>query len=266
MSNMSNVRDILVIITTIITMLGVFIKALNSLFLDCIKNIYRNVPAKQSIFDAVFKSICYISLVIDIIYMFFRLIIIIKSDSTGIIDNTIIPQNATQFIALSIVLLFLYLILSTGQIFISAVDELRRNIKPKNRNLKSKRTYKLKVYFNKHIIGINFINKIISISFAGLSTISIIYISMSGTMQHDTGASVTIILIGIVGLSMFIISNSMTPALKMLKKQDLYYLITKSDTIICRFFLEYLDYYLIVEDDCERYISRGEIIEIRKIY
>ncbi|MDR3597723.1 hypothetical protein [Clostridium sp.] len=263
---MSNIRDILVIITTIITILGVFIKALNNLFLDCIKNKYMNVPAKQSIFDTVFKSISYIALVIDIIYMFFMLAVVIKSDSAELIDNTIIPKNTIQSIALVIVLLFMYIILSTGQIFISTVEALRKTIKTKDKSLKSERKYRLKAFFYKYIIGINLINKIISISFAGLSTITIIYISMSGTIQQNTGTAITIILIGIVGLSMFIISNSITPALKMLKKQDLYYLITKSDTIICRFFLEYLNFYLIVEKDCERYISRGEIIEIRKIY
>lgn len=266
MNYITIVRDILVIITTSVTMLVVFIKALNNLFLDCIKNTYMNVPAKQSIFDTVIKTVSYIAWVISIITMFFRLVVLITYDSTGIIDNTIIPKNIIQFIALVIAILFVYIIICTVRIFINTELKLIQTIKYKDKYVKSRKKYKLDEFFNKHIIGINLFNKIISAFFTGLSIVSIIYIFILGEIKQSIGTGITIILIGIVGLSMFIISNSMSPVLKMLKKQDLYYVITKSETIICGFFLEYLDYYLVVDKNSERYISRGEIKEIRKIY
>lgn len=266
MTYITYVRDILVIITTSITLLGVIAKTLNNLFLDCIKNTYMNVPAKQSIFDTVLKAISYIAFVISIFYMFIRLGVTIKYGSIGIIDSTAIPKNMIQFIALIIAVLFVYIIFCNIQIFLNTEQIFKKIIGYKGKYIESRRTNKFNKFFNKHIIGINLINKIISISFAGLGIAGLIYVSISGEIQQVMSIGITILLIGIVGISMFIISNSMTPALRMLKNQDLYYVITKSETIICRFFLEYLDYYLIVNKDCERYISRGEIIEIRKMY
>lgn len=67
---LSAIRDSLVILTTIVTILGVCIKTLNKFFLENIKSRYKMIPGKQSIFDTIFKSIVYFSVAIVIIIAF----------------------------------------------------------------------------------------------------------------------------------------------------------------------------------------------------
>lgn len=57
--NLSSIRDVLVIITTIATILGVCIKTLNKFFLEKIKCKYKMIPGRQSLFDTILKSIIF---------------------------------------------------------------------------------------------------------------------------------------------------------------------------------------------------------------
>lgn len=262
------IRDLLIISTTMITILGVLVKTLNNFFLDSLKNLFRLVPAKQSVFDTVLKSISYGTLMIEIIIMFGMLISYIMNGPKKSENNSYFPESYAQVIAIIILVLFLILIISTIKIFFDVKDKvinmIQNNSEGKKQHKKFDGYKTKKIMSNKIIRKINSINKIIALFFTGGSAIILLANVISGIEEKEINSLITLIFIGVVGLSMFILSNSVSPAIDMLKNKSIYYLITKSNVIICSFFFEYQEYYLLIENEVERYIKKAEVTEIKK--
>ncbi|WP_460277708.1 hypothetical protein [Clostridium sp. CTA-5] len=262
MNKISLIRDTLVVITTAATILGIFIKALNNLLLDCIRNKYINVPGKQSNFDAVTRSVSYMLISVSIINSFIRLGVIIYNPST-LINTTVIPENGIQVIALIIAMLFTFIVIYTTQLFLYSIEEARKKLEEKFKN-EIKKQNKKTIFDNKWI---NIANKIISIIFTGSSIALILFVYIpNGIKLQNRGEILTITFFGLVSLSTFIISNSVTPIVNTLKNEYLYYLVTKSETVVCKFFLEYPECYLVIEKGSERYINKSEVKEIKKYH
>ncbi len=262
MHKISLIRDTLVVITTAATILGIFIKTLNNLFLYCIRNKYINVPGKQSNFDAIARSVSYMLISVSIINSFIRLIVIIYNPSI-LVNTTVIPENGIQVIALISVILFAFIVIYTGQLFLHSIEEARKEIEEKFKD-EIKKQNKKTIFDNKWI---NITNETISIIFIGTSIALILFVYIpNGIKVQNMSEILTITFLGLVGLSMFIISNSIRPIINTLKNEYLYYLVTKSETIVCKFFLEYPEYYLVIEKGSERYINKSEIKEIKKYY
>nr|DAQ80633.1 MAG TPA: hypothetical protein [Inoviridae sp.] len=262
MNKISLIRDTLVVITTAATILGIFIKTLNNLLLDCIRNKYINVPGKQSNFDAVTRSISYMLIYVSIINSFIRLGVIIYNPSI-LINTTVIPENGIQVIALILAILFTFIVIYTSQLFLHSIQEARKKLEENFKNEIRKQNKKT-IFDNKCI---NIANKIISIIFTGSSVALILFVYIpNGITPQNRSEILTITFFGLVSLSTFIISNSITPIVNTLKNEYLYYLVTKSETIVCEFFLEYPECYLVIENGSERYINKSEVKEIKKYH
>jgi len=103
----TEVRDILVIISTLGTISLFYIKTVSDLFMEGIKNKFKNVPGEQSLIEVIFKMIVYILRVVLILTLFFPivmgLILIFKykmnyQELIGVIMKLIESSNSPESI------------------------------------------------------------------------------------------------------------------------------------------------------------------------
>lgn len=267
--NIGEIRDYLVVITTSITIFGVFIKTLNNLFLDLIKSKFEPIPAKQKLYDTIIKTVMYIILVIELIFVAF---IVITSIFGEYIESESIQGNSALVYFIAWILSFLIISTFGLVIFLSIKLEyiLRDNYKKKNkfkkkfikRIIKVKEKIKFFKVFKYKKKFINIINKTIAIIIAAICMIFMI----SDILIKDYQNASTMGLFFIIAISMFIISNSVTPVIDVVNYKYTYHLIMKSEgVVISDFFLEFEDNYLIFKNGVQRYISKHEVKEIQKI-
>lgn len=274
------IRDVLLAMTTIITVLGVFIKTLNKFFLETIKSRYKMIPGKQSIFDTVLKSIMVFISIVSIIFSFIMVTYSVIKKGSNLNANELLNLNANiyQFIGFAIAMLFYYLMFGTQEVFnrlqrmfIDKIQKKSPESKSKSKILK-KSMYSLYIYIgntlniikNVSVRKLNIINIIISTFLGSSSLILIISYILKGIKKEDLESVFILVLIGMFSLISFIISISLLNVVEIVNSNCIYKIVMEQEIIICRCYLEYDEYYLILENGDERYISKGKVKEIIK--
>lgn len=254
------IRDYLVVITTGITILGIFIKNLNNFFLDLIKSKYEPIPAKQKLFDTIIKTVTYIILIIELIF----LALIITSIFDKYLESEPVKKNLGMLSCIAWILILL--IVTTFGLTMYLSNKLAYIFRDNHgEKTKSKKKYvelllNLKIFKdNKKVL--NMFNKVMAIFMAAICVIFIISYILNKNFQSAGVMG----LFFIIAISMFIISNSLTPAIDVVNHKYNYYMVMKSgDVLITNFFLEFEDNYLIFKNGIQRYISKQEVKEIQK--
>lgn len=274
------IRDVLLAMTTIITVLGVFIKTLNKFFLETIKSRYKMIPGKQSIFDTVLKSIMVFISIVSIIFSFIMVTYSVIKKGSNLNANELLNLNANiyQFIGFGIAMLFYYLMFGTQEVFnrlqrmfIDKIQKKSPESKSKSKILK-KSMYSFYIYIgntlniikNVSVRKLNIINIIISTFLGSSSLILIISYILKGIKKEDLESVFILVLIGMFSLISFIISISLLNVVEIVNSNCIYKIVMEQEIIICRCYLEYDEYYLILENGDERYISKGKVKEIIK--
>ena len=274
------IRDVLVSITTIITVLGVFIKTLNKFFLETIKSRYKMIPGKQSIFDTVLKSIIAFISTVTIIFSFIMVTYSVIKKGNNLNANELLNLNVNiyQFIGLGIAMLFYYLMFGTQEVFgrlqSKFIDKIeKKSTESQNKSIiftKSMYSFLLHIGNTLNIIKnvserkLNIINIIISTFLGSSSLILILAYVIKGIKKEDIESILILGLISMVSLISFIISISLVNVMDMLNSNYIYTIVFEQEIIICSCYLEYDEHYLVLENGNERYISKGKIKEIRK--
>ncbi|WP_017210693.1 hypothetical protein [Clostridium beijerinckii] len=271
------IRDVLVSITTIITVLGVFIKTLNKFFLETIKSRYKMIPGKQSIFDTVLKSIMVFISTVSALFSVIMVTYSLIKRGSNLNTNELLKLSANiyQFIGFVIAILFYYLIFWTKKVF-SRLQRMfiykieKKSTESQNRSKKSMCSFEkyirniLNKIKNVSVRNLNIINIIISTFLGSSSLILILVYAIKGIKKEDMESVFILCLIGMVSLISFIISISLVNVVEMLNSNYIYTIFIEQEIIICRCYLEYDEYYLVLENRNERYISKGKVKEIRK--
>lgn len=278
--NLSSIRDALVIITTIITILGVCIKTLNKFFLETIKCKYKMIPGKQSIFDTILKSIIFFIVIFSAIISIIMVTYTFLKGGSNLNTNDLLNLNANvyELIGFIVALLFYYIIFSTKEVFKVLEDMFIQKLE-ENYNKKYHRRQQLNVnsffllkYIKKildkiksiSIKKVNIINTLIAMSLAIMSVSIIIMYIIKGVNKNDIESIYVLSLIGIAGIICAVISISLIDVVEIVMNNYIYKIITEQENIICKCYLEYNECYLIYQNGSERYISKGKVKEIRK--
>ena len=267
--DITKIRDYLLVATTIVTIIGVLIKTLNNFFLDIIKNNFRIIPAKQNIYDTVIKAITYTLLCIE-------MIIAIPLIAGSIVNATKTESGSHEFTLLSllmfiVVILFIYIIISTmlvGNYLSGCLIDIFNDNRVKEIKDTNNPISKIRVYLRDKVHIINFINIVFSLVYTSISCIIfvILWLNYMGTEPGtDINSFLTIGVILLLSFSMFIISNSVRPALEVIYNKYIYIIKTKSDiSLVCNLYFEYDEHYLVLKNGEQTFISKQEIKEIQK--
>lgn len=259
------IKDTIAIITVIGTFVVFFTKAIYNFFIANIKRKYREVPGNQSLFDIIVEWISYIGFVL---YFIFMIILVKKSSEISSFD--IIPKNhniVTIIIFIVELVIFSAMVYSIYKTMLNFVD-LKNDFQDK---LKGKfKKMKPKIEINNYIYIIMFI---ISFVFSTICVVILIssYISFRNTdiiISLNNYDDIKGFLI-LVSMSFFcgiflLITINLKEIIKTLKSNDIYVIITDEE-IYCKLYLEYNEYYLVIKDNVEKYISKSKVKEIRKI-
>lgn len=278
--NLSSIRDVLVIITTIATILGVCIKTLNKFFLETIKCKYKMIPGRQSLFDTILKSIIFFivifSGIISIIMVTYT--IFVKGNNLNTNDLLNLNANIYELIGLIIALLFYYIIFSTRivfkvleDMFLQKVEENFNKRYNKRKKFDSNSIFLLKYiekildkFKNSSIKKVNVINILIAMFFVIMSVSLISMYIIKGINKDDIESICILSLIGIAGLICCVISISLLDVVEVVHNNYVYEIAMEQEIIICRCYLEYDEHYLVLQGGNQRYISKGKVKEIKK--
>ncbi|MFW2504386.1 hypothetical protein [Clostridium diolis] len=280
MIELNYIRDFLVAMTTIITVLGVFVKTLNKFFLETIKSRYKMIPGKQSIFDTVLKSIMVFISTVSIIFSFIMVTYSLVKKGSNLNANELLNLSANiyEFIGFGVAMLFYYLLYGTldvfsrlQSIFVDKFEKKSTENQRESKNLK-KSMYsflkhigsKLNIFKNIGIKKLNIINLIISAFLGSCSLILIVSYILKGIKKEDLESVFILVMIGMFSLISFIISISLLNVVEIVNSNCIYKIVMEQEIIICRCYLEYDEHYLVLENGNERYISKGKVKEIIK--
>lgn len=278
--NLSLIRDVLVVITTIITILGVFIKTLNKFFLETIKCKYKMIPGKQSLFDTILKSIIFFFVIFSGIISIIMVTYTIYKGGSNLNTNDLLDLNANvyELTGFIIALLFYYIIFSTRIVFKVLEDLFLQKVEQdfskkygKRKNVNSSSIVLLK-YIKKilskfkciSIQKVNTFNILIAMFFVILSASLIITYIIKGVNKDDMESIYILSLIGIAGLICSVISISLLDVVEVVHNNYVYEIAMEQEIIICRCYLDYDEHYLVLQGGNQRYISKGKVKEIRK--
>ncbi|MGG7176211.1 hypothetical protein ACQPU1_01365 [Clostridium paraputrificum] len=231
------IRNTLITATTIVTTLGIYVKATDNFTINTIRNKYKNVPAKQSIFNTVIKLFGYI---IIISYLFLIVMIFIYVKQIGILES-IKPKMKFEGPTISIILgimLAVFFFISISSVFLN-FNKIRSSFINKIKNESYDKVKNINIILNRAGMltsGVVIVYWIVYVFLMLRTKINIV--SKNGTYIFENN------------ISDYEISNVIFASFV---------------AFVClTSFLEYDEYYLIFENGIERYIKKSEIKEIRK--
>lgn len=270
---LEKIRNILLVISGGGALLSVYVKIFNSLAIDIIRNKYKNIPGKQSIFNTIMKFILYcfigVYLITYIIYITTLIVAGKWSYSTSFPEVNgclgIIGMIAGLICIVSIII---SPIIAINNLF-KTENEFRKKLENKIYSDISNKT----ILFNKIAIFLSILTTIICILFSlymiiqGIDIVNKegIYIFQNNIYNEDMRFIAKLSLIAVINITSFIVLYSLREIYVAINQKELYILRTSSCEIVCKCYLEYEEYFLIFKDDMEKYIKKSQVIEISKI-
>lgn len=245
---MELVKNLIVMIPAII----ICIKTIHSIFIEIIKSKYRLAPGEESIFKIVISIIGYAIVSVEVIYL---VILIFKLFIDGvkynpiplIIDNSMI----VDLIVFIIVLIFMFITISIPNNFIKLIYSFREKLEKEIIDNKKKK-----------YVNILCLNGVLLFILTGIFLLPFI---INGYKQISREQLSSICILLVFNFTMITILHSLYKAWKEIYDDRIYILEGKELFITCKFYLTYSDYYLIISNGEERFISKNKIESIRKI-
>lgn len=255
-----DIRNLLIIIPSIIAIIGGIGKISYNFFIESVKYEYKRVPAQQTNIGIMFNVALCIIIIIDIVGVALLFIgFIIGSSSENKMDATTVP----------LAWILIIMIILSGVNF---------NI------VRTKYIDKLNKHKYEKVVGWTFLSIIINIIFWGLISIILSLVSMStiikginiksnlgrlvfeSSLTYNDYYGITVCgIIAVFCVILFMISLSLFEIAYIVNKYDTYYIIRKDDVISCECYLDYIDYYLVIDNGVERYIKKSDVTEIKKV-
>ncbi|WP_321993974.1 hypothetical protein [Clostridium butyricum] len=261
MINISTVRDMLVVVTTLITILSAIIKIANNFFLDVIKTRFSEVPGKQPMVSTIIKTMALLVYLINCMILLFY-IITSKSEIDKQISSIVNIFTEGNFVSSCTFIMYIIFFL----IGISTV----RNFSYLDKKLNEMVFDKEFLCESKFVKYTNIFNICMSLIFSSVSILGVSIIIVSSFTQtlnfSNYEAILYLAVILIFSLGITIVSISFNPIMNLLEKKQYYYIRISNEVIVCRFYLEYKNYYLVIEDNTERFIKISEVKEIKIKY
>jgi len=253
-TTLDNIRNALLIITTAGIIIGIYVRSLNGYFIESIKCKYKYVPGQQSTFEMVINII---SAIIFAIYFIALVIVIfligVKSSELNILsylqtnwrqDYTVV---VTAFICgLPLIITFCINIMC---------DKLRTLFTNKMNNKTVNSSFK--VYKRATIVAI-----LISAIYLLLN----LYVITKYNLEaQDIQTNLIFLILIIACTTNIIILFSLKTIITELSANVNYTFHMNKMKITCKCYLEYKEYFLVLEDGAEKFIKKSEIIQIEKI-
>lgn len=239
-------------LTVIIPTIFIYIKTIHSIFIEVIKSKYYLAPGEESIFKIVFSVIGYTVVSVEIVYF---AIVAFKLVSEGIKYSPmpLISSNTTiiEFIAVIVVAMIIFIVISIPNIFIKLEDSFRKKLENGTVDDKKKKYMNL-LYLNGGIL----------IFLTGFFLLPFI---LNEYKQISREQLLTICIISIFNITMITMICSLYKACKEIYSDRVYVLEGEGVFITCKIYLTYSDYYLIISNGEEKFISKSKIEIIRKI-
>ncbi|WP_238907460.1 hypothetical protein [Clostridium sp. YIM B02506] len=242
----------IIVITTISTFLGFYLKTIMSFFTESLKIKYKNIPEENSIFQVIIKLMFYIIIIIELFFMFLLIYSLLQNKalfSTNL--KTPIAKDITESV---ILILILFITVWTGMFF----ENLRENYYARLTNKKHK-------YVTKALKFTHFIVILITLIFLILiSWGTYDYFFKSNTI--DSTKTMQTILSNISILTLLVLQLKMSEICEILEKESRFILHSDGLPIKCSCYLECKEYYLVINNSNEMYIKKSSIKRIEKIF
>lgn len=263
------IRNVLIIFTTVITSIGVCIKVIDNFPINIIKINYKSIPAKQSLFNIVISLIFCLVISFGILMTIIEIGYCFKEGFNKVFQEEFLLKinNFTYILGVIIALLFYFVLF----VIICNFFVIRKKFIDKLQG-KCGKVKKVNIVFNTICMiycCLIILGYIIYLLGTICSKIKIVkdngaYIFENymdvGEMKNFIG----ITCFAFICLSFLILLNSLRNLCKAVNEEVIYILITNKESIICKSYLDYDEYYLIFENNNERYIKKSEIKEVRK--
>lgn len=246
MNYSNDIRNWLLLIGTIITMVGIGVNWINNLFINTIKVKYQSVPGKQSRFSFIIQILVYVIVLISLASWVKSMIY-----NNGAESNSLANQY-TPIIIIAAILAIIFIILPIwGTIYIYSRLMESYIAKLENRNISN--------------LKMNYIIWIRIIKYSSLVIPVVVFLILICRMYGDN--KTLIFLIGYCSFLFlfFCMLIRLENVYKHIISNNIYILKLKDEKIVCNLYLEYEEFYLVFEDQHERYIKKSEVSEIRKV-
>lgn len=260
------VRDILVIATSIISFLVVYIKIIHSLFMEVIKMKYKDGPGKQSLFGIIVRGTTYVFIFLYIMLLIYTFASMGDSIKSSMNWNEIYHSMPILICAL---LIMIAIATTFSNFFHIAVRFQYKIQKPNDNNLKNK--YEIRNLFNTIFTGLiaTGLAYWIYLKFRYEIFLELIEQQVEGAnnLSDNMNSFLTNCAFELLLLGIFVTCIKLQEIIKDIRSDITYILFYENEEIKCKCYLEYKEYYLIVEENSiERYINKSKVKEIRKIY
>lgn len=264
---LDTLSKLLITLTTLGTILGIYFKIISTLLTESIKAKYKNIPGENSIFQVILKISAYIFW-----YLYILLIIIYVlwfSKNSSSLSDIIMPKEiVTNFYTIPIMIALMFTMIWTPMFFFDIKDRYIGRLEGNT-----------DIYISKNKITLNNINKIILGFFLFIYLGNIcIFISKNPIIHfenniilvmRDYGASEFNELIKIIAMNIFfctflILALNMSEICELLYNKSKFVFNT-GKPFECNCFLEYKEYYLVTDNSNIKYIKKSDVKEIEKI-
>jgi hypothetical protein len=263
---MTSLRDSLVVITTIATILGFYFKIFNNFFMKIIKREYENLPGNQSMFDMTLKYLAYTGIFVYITVMF---ILVAKSISNNSnFDNV---KNLHWIIWLFVIVVFvmffyiLFLLINIIRTTFYNFDKLKKLFFERMNGITNIPSNKMKMESKINsfllsaivvIFGVQIIREIIN---------CFELVKSNKATDQSIMVIITLIFVELFISAILIVSVNLQRLIEEFVGNYTYIVLTEAEEIKCKCYIELNEYYLILENGIERYINKSKIKEIKKI-
>lgn len=254
-----NIQTLIAIITTIVTLIALHIKTFNNFFLSIVKKKFKAVPGKQSMFEFVMDIIGCVGVSLYILILGILMIRSFCNNPNNTNDNI-------SIVKLILLIIVLIILISMGTAMVHSINRFmylqdKFIEKMKGNNITLKNNIKLKNFIDIVIMLISFI-------IFGLGVLGGIYSNINIDMYEgniilfkdssELGVQLFAVIMEIIIGTILLIEINMKEIIKVLSNEYEYIIITK-DNSYYGLYLEYTNYYLIIQNDQELYINKNEV-------
>jgi|GEM_PF-3434756 len=249
-TQLNNIRNILIIITTVGVIIGIFGKVISGYFIESIKYKYKYVPEQQSTFEIITTIISAIIFALEVIAIVGIIIfIVIQGKDTDILIYNKVNLNI-EYIILGMFIIWTSPLIITIYMF----NKLKTLFIEKLNNKMKVSSLKI----DKNIIISSILFSAIDLSLN--SGLIFIVKSVGNDVQNNVILSILIL----ACFTNIIILMSLINVISELNLDVNYTFHMHKEEISCKCYLEYSEYYLVIEDGVQNFIKKSEIEKIEK--
>lgn len=263
-----NIRNALIIITAIGTLLSLYIKSISDFPMELIKLNYKSIPGKQSAFKTVLSIVSWLFTTFYLIILFSFIILAVIDRKENILSQTItfkyVIEILTTVVIISIIIgIPIKTIRETQFLF---VEKLENGV-----SLKYDKyidcLYRIGLVVNGIILTLCGI-EICSVFKTGINIVKKegLYIFENNINDENIRILIFILIVILICSVSFILLNSAREILKSIKENITYNINFNGQSLTCKVYLEFDEFYLIFNNGTETYIKKSNVSSIVKLY